>query len=371
MHIQSLEVTNFRNYEQASVQFEKNTNIIFGDNAQGKTNLLEAVYLFSHGKSYRAKSDAELLQFGKDYYRLEIRFADSAREYKATMHYGANGKKQIHVNNVPVNRLSKLLQYLQVVMFSPGDLELVKGAPAVRRRFLDAAISQLSPGYLQDLMTYHQALAQKNSLLKALRLSGCRQDAQLSIWNEQLAKSGAAIMQTRGEFVEKLAVFAADIQKQISSETLALSYTPNLDNMAANLAESLFSKLEQSQLREIDAGAAQYGIQRDDLRICIDDKETKIYGSQGQQRTAVLSLKIAETEYIRHVRDEYPVLLLDDIMSELDLNRRLFLAEKIRDKQVLLTCTDSDLPVGTENTKLFYIQNGTITEKGEGECSCT
>ncbi len=365
MHIQSLQVTNFRNYETAQVDFCRNTNIIYGDNAQGKTNLLEAVYLFSHGRSHRAKTDMEMLRFGADYFRLNIEFADSNREYRATIHYTSSGKKQIKVNNVPVAKLSKLINYLNVVMFSPGDLELVKGSPSIRRRFLDEAISQLYPAYLQSLIAYHRALTQKNSLLKSLRLSGIHQDAQLSIWNEQLAEAGAAIMHSRQDFIVQLAVFAAEIHRQISGEELMLSYAPNLDCNTADIRESFFQKLEQCQTREIEAGASQYGIQRDDLRLFINGNDTKTYGSQGQQRTAVLSLKIAETEYIRQVRDEYPILLLDDIMSELDLNRRLFLAEKIKDKQVLLTCTDSDIPVSTDNTRLFYVKNGIVMRKEE------
>ena len=362
MVIESLQVTNFRNYASAQISFGSRTNIIYGDNAQGKTNLLEAVYLFSHGRSHRAKSDSETLRFGADYFRLNICFADSVRDYQAMIHYASNGKKQIKINNVPITKLSRLVNYLNVVMFSPGDLELVKGAPAVRRRFLDEAISQLYPGYLQSLIEYHRALAQKNSLLKALRLSGVHQDSQLSIWNQQLAESGAAVMEARQTFTAELAGFAADIHLQISGESLGLSYTPNIDG-GANPLESFYQKLEQNQAREIDAGVSQYGVQRDDLGLTINGNDTKTYGSQGQQLTAVLSLKIAETEYIRQVRGEYPVLLLDDIMSELDLNRRLFLAEKIRDKQVLLTCTDSDIPVSTENTRLFYVKDGTVTQK--------
>ena len=363
MVIQSLQVTNFRNYESAQIDFGRNTNIIYGDNAQGKTNLLEAVYLFSHGRSHRAKTDGELLRFGTDYFRLNIDFSDSTRQYKAMIHYTGNGKKQIKMNNIPVVKLSKLINYLNVVMFSPEDLELVKGAPAMRRRFLDEAISQLYPGYLQNLITYHRGLVQKNSLLKTLRLTGTHQDAQLSIWNEQLAESGAAVMAARQEFIAQLARFSEEVHRQISNEVFLLSYAPNLDCNVSDFRQSFYDKLEQSQSREIDAGASQYGIQRDDLRLFVNGRDTKIYGSQGQQRTAVLSLKIAETEYIHCVRDEYPVLLLDDIMSELDLNRRMFLAEKIKNKQVLITCTDSDIPVSTENTRLFYVKNGTVIQK--------
>ena len=363
MFIKSLSVANFRNYDIEFITFSPNTNIIYGNNAQGKTNLLEAVYLFSHGRSHRAKSDTEMIRFGKPFMKLSLEFSDSVRDYNAAMRLSSNGKKQIQINNVPITKLSMLMNYLNVVMFSPEDLELVKGSPSVRRRFMDEAVSQLYPNYLSHLISYHKALAQKNSLLKALRLTGAHADASLSVWNEQLAGHAAVIMRFRQEFLAAMDGLAAPVHAQISRENLKLLYTPNLDCgiiEEEGFAAAIYEKLEQRQAREIDAGSAQYGPQRDDFRLLINENDAKTYGSQGQQRTAVLSLKIAETEYIRHVKEEYPVLLLDDIMSELDVNRRMFLAEKIKNKQVLLTCTDSDLPAGTENASLFYVEGGKI-----------
>lgn len=358
MKVKSLSVANFRNYGQEEIRFSENTNVIYGNNAQGKTNLLEAVYLFSHGKSHRTKSDTELVSFGRDFARLALEFSDKDRDYRAVMHLEANGKKRVKINNVPITKLSMLMQYLNVVMFSPEDLEIIKGAPQVRRRFLDEAISQLYPVYLKTLISYHKNLAQKNNLLKKLRLQGKTEDAMLSVWNEQIAEDGSRIMEHRRDFVSAITGFAKEIHKNISGEVLDLVYTPSIECDIIN-KESFLSKLTDVQSREIENGSSLYGIQRDDLRLYINDKEVKTYASQGQQRTVVLSLKMAQMENINEVRGEYPVLLLDDIMSELDITRRRFLTEKIRGKQVIITCTDTEEEI-SDGTKLFKVEAGKI-----------
>lgn len=364
MIVKSLTVANFRNYKQEKITFSENTNVIYGNNAQGKTNLLEAVYLFSHGKSHRAKSDTELVAFGQDFARLSLEFADKDREYRAAFYLEANGKKRVKINNVPITKLSMLMRYLNVVMFSPEDLEIIKGAPQVRRRFLDEAISQLYPVYLKTLISYHKNLAQKNNLLKKLRLQGKTEDDMLSVWNEQIADDGSKIMEIRRDFVESISKFASEIHKNISGEKLSLYYAPSVECDVIS-KENFLAKLSQGMVREIENGSSLYGIQRDDLKIYINDRETKTYASQGQQRTAVLSLKMAQMEHVNEIRGEYPVLLLDDIMSELDISRRQFLTEKIKGKQVIITCTDieDDTPCGT---KFFEVESGKII-KGMNE----
>ena len=197
MYIKSLVVENFRNYKKQELKLSPGTNVFFGNNAQGKTNILEACYLFSHGRSHRAKSDTELIKFGEKLFTLNAVFTDSVREHNAVIRINAEGKKMIKVNNVPVTKLSQLMSYLNVVMFAPDDLELIKGSPSVRRRFIDEAISQLYPNYLVNLINYNKTLMQKNALLKNLRLSGVRNDATLSVWNEQLAGYGAVIQKYR------------------------------------------------------------------------------------------------------------------------------------------------------------------------------
>lgn len=360
MHISSLTLNNFRNYENAHIEFSPNTNLIYGNNAQGKTNILEAVYLFATGRSHRAKSDKELIRFGSDFARLSISFCDNEREYTSCMQFRTNGKKSITVNNVPIKRLSQLMSYLNVVMFSPEDLSLVKGSPSARRRFCDSAISQLHAGYLSHLIDYNKVLMQKNSLLKTLRRTGSHSDPTLSIWNEQLAEHGHRIMQYRYDFINSISIFVSAIQEEISGEELRIDYMPNIksDNFTK---ESFLSHLESRQAREIDFASALYGVQRDDFSITINGNDAKSYGSQGQQRTATLAMKIALADYINSQKGEYPVLLLDDIMSELDINRRLYLSQKIRDKQVLITSTDTDVAKNTNETKLFRVDNGIIT----------
>lgn len=362
MHIKTLSVENFRNYEKQSIELCPATNVFYGNNAQGKTNLLEAVYLFSHGRSHRAKSDAELIRFGEVMYSLVLEFCDEERDYKAVMRYMKEGKKQIKINNVPITKLSMLMSYLNVVMFAPEDLELIKGSPSGRRRFVDEAISQIYPKYLSNLISYHKTLAQKNSLLRDLKYRGNSSDAMLSVWNEQLSSYGAVVYKYRSDFLKKLDAFSKAIHFDIANEKFLLCYSPGIKLNEDSLKESYYDALEQNQKREIEMGTSLVGIQRDDFKILIDEKEAKIYASQGQQRTSVLTLKIAQTEFIKSERGEYPVLLLDDIMSELDVKRRAYLWERITDKQVLLTCTDTEILKSTQNTRLFHIDGGKIID---------
>lgn len=359
MYISSLSLANFRNYTDEKINFSPYTNVIYGDNAQGKTNILEAVYIFSQGRSHRAKSDKELIKFGEDFSRLSLDFHDNARDYTSTIQLTKNGRKNIKINHVQITKLSKLMNYLNVVMFSPEDLDLVKGSPSARRRFIDSSISQLYPGYLTSLIDYHKALVQKNSLLKVLRAKGSSHDVMLSVWNEQLAAESEKIIKYRTEFTRLINDFSSQIQNEISGEKLKISYICGMKSENAD-KNSIFEYLEQHQKREIDSASAQVGIQRDDLHISVNDCKARVYGSQGQQRTCALSMKIAQADYIHHIKEEYPVLLLDDIMSELDINRRMYLSQKIKDKQVLITSTDTDLIKSTDTTRLFKIKDGYV-----------
>lgn len=361
MYVSALELNNFRNYDYERFEFSSGTNVIYGDNAQGKTNILEAVYMFAGGKSHRAKSDRELIKFGSDFARLSIAFSDSERDYKAKMQLRKGGKKAVSVNGVHIKKLSKLMSYLNVVMFSPEDLELVKGSPSCRRRFIDSSVSQLYPNYFVCLTDYNKALMQKNSLLKQLRSAGKYHDEVLSVWNGTLAEKGAKIMEYRKSFIELLNKFAGGIQEEISTEKLVLEYAPSIKNQDMS-EESFFEYLEGHQKREIEFASSLFGIQRDDININVNGREARLFASQGQQRTAALSMKIAQADYTEHIKGEYPVLLLDDIMSELDINRRLYLAGRIKNKQVLITCTDTDIIESSDATKLFHIKNGKVMQ---------
>ncbi len=359
MYISSLSLSNFRNYSSEKIDFSPYTNVIYGDNAQGKTNILEAVYIFAQGRSHRAKSDKELIKFNEDFFKLSLDFHDGARDYSSVIRMVKNGKKNISVNHVQITKLSMLMNYLNVVMFSPEDLDLVKGSPSSRRRFIDSSVSQLYPRYLTSLIDYHKALGQKNSLLKTLKFKGVKSDVMLSVWNEQLAIEASKIIEYRREFIKLINSFASEIQKEISGEALKIDYSSGIRCEETDKS-SIFKYLERHQRREIDFASAQIGIQRDDLHISVNGKEARIYASQGQQRTAALSMKIAQADYIHSIKGEYPVLLLDDIMSELDINRRMYLSQKIRDKQVLITSTDTDLIESTSDTKLLRIKNGSV-----------
>ena len=359
MHIKRLKLKSFRNYKDAVFEFSPRTNVIYGNNAQGKTNILEAVYLFSQGRSHRTKTDRELISFGEEFTRLSLDFSDAKRDYTADMRITRSGRKSININHVPILKLSRLMSYLNVVMFSPEDLDLVKGSPNARRRFIDSSLSQLYPAYLSALIEYNRALAQKNSLLKMLRGSGRDTDPTLSVWNETLAENGVKIMRARIDFTERIGAAAAAIQSEISGETLNISYQPSI-KLEELSKEAVLGYLTARERREIEMASSQYGVQRDDLYIAVNEREAKLFSSQGQQRTAALAMKIAQAEYIKDIKGEYPVLLLDDIMSELDINRRMYLSERIRDKQVLITSTDTDLIEKNTETKLFHIENGRL-----------
>ncbi len=358
MHIKSLTLKNFRNYGFQNVEFSPHTNLIYGNNAQGKTNILEAIYLFSHGRSHRAKQDSELISFNAPYSMQEISFFSQGRDFHSQMVINSTGKKMIKVNNIAITKLSKLMSYLNIVLFSPEDLSLIKGSPSVRRRFMDSAISQLYPSYLASLVSYQKALMQKNALLKTLRKTGATSDAGLSVWNGILATDGEKIMNYRKDFINTLSEFAKNIHSEISAEELSLEYDPNVKE-----AESIFNFLENHQRREIEYASSLFGIQRDDIKISISGHDTRLFCSQGQQRTAVLSLKIALADFIFHLKDEYPILLLDDIMSELDKTRRSYLQNKIRDKQVLITCTDIDDFEISDTVKKLRVENGKVQEE--------
>lgn len=359
MYIEKLTLQSFRNYAAAELEFSPGTNFIYGNNAQGKTNILEAVYLFAQGRSHRAKTDKELVRFGDDAARLAIDFSDSTRSYRGKMQIMKNGRKSVSVNHVHITKLSRLMNYLNVVMFSPEDLDLVKGSPNARRRFIDSSISQMYPSYLAALTEYNRALNQKNSLLKMMRRHGRTSDATLSVWNDSLAEHGEKIMKMRSEFIAHINKAAGGIQSEISGEKLHIRYMPSI-RLAEPTKNSVYEYLQERERREAEAASSLYGIQRDDIEIFVDEREAKLFGSQGQQRTAALSMKIAQSEYINELKGEYPVLLLDDIMSELDINRRMYLSERIRDKQVLITSTDTDLADRNTDTRLFRIEHGTV-----------
>lgn len=363
MYIKTLTLTNFRNYRRAELEFIKGTNIICGDNAQGKTNLLEAVYLFARGKSYRTRSDKELISFLDDDVkaaRAVLTFHAQKRDFTGEINIIGGGRKIIRMNSVPVTKLSALLSRLNVVMFAPEDLNIIKNSPSVRRSFMDAAICQMYPPYLVALTEYNRALSQKNALLKQLKRSGARSDGTLSVWNGALAESGEKIMKARGDFIKRLSENAGVIYSEMGKEKLSMRYAPDCAD------GDLYARFENAVQREIENGSSLTGIQRDDIEFMLDGKQARMFGSQGQQRSSVLAVKLAQCEYIKSERGEYPVLLLDDVMSELDAHRRAYLSDRIDGRQVIITCTDIDAKTA-QSARIFNVNGGKVNVHSSGQ----
>lgn len=366
MHIDDVCLDNFRNYEREKIVFSPGTNIIFGKNAQGKTNILEAVYYFSAGQSHRTAADKELIRFGEQRGRISLSFAEGGREQFCEIDFFADKQKKIKKNGVLLKNTAELIGSFKAVLFSPEELSIIKGGPEQRRRFLDRAITPLRPNYINILRAYNKILSQKNMLLKGIR-AGKKRDETLPVWDEKLSEYGARIRWYRKAFLEKIAEGAREINSDITSgkEELEIFYRP--DNCPEDMREAAdFKKQMRERIfclaqREREMGAALVGPHRDDVLFITGGKNTRQFASQGQQRTAVLSVKIAQMELIKNEIEEYPVLLLDDIMSELDEERREYLKSRIKGKQVILTCTDGG--EGEENARQFQVDNGRIVQK--------
>lgn len=356
MYVKKLKLSGFRNYKSEEFEFLPDTNILYGNNAQGKTNALEALYIFSIGKSFRTQQDRELINLSENFTRFSVEYEDKARTNEIEIVIRRDRKKQIKINDIPISKMGDLIGKFTVVLFSPDELNLTKGSPGERRRFLDIAISQLRPKYYHILRRYNKVLEQRNNLIKKLRVtSDASYKDTLFVWNEKLAEYGIAIIEYRAKFVEKLSEFSKKIHSEISGEDFEIKY-----KSAFSTKEEFKKKLDESINKEIEQGFTMYGPHRDDLEIFTQNKDIKTYGSQGQHRSAVLALKLSLADIIYEDTGEYPILLLDDIMSELDSHRRAYLVSKIKDKQVIITCTDADeIGIGND-ANLIHIDDGTI-----------
>ncbi|MDD4290663.1 MAG: DNA replication/repair protein RecF [Clostridia bacterium] len=344
MIVKEIGTVYFRNLHTQKVLFDEGLNIICGDNGQGKTNLLEAVYLCCIGKSPRTERDADMINNRQP--QAKVRLLYNGRYGDGEIEIILDGKtKQISVNNVPLKRTGDLMGYFNAVYFSPDELKLVKASPQERRRYMDIALSQTDKLYFYSLSGYNKTLQQRNNLL---RRGGCSA-ALLSPWDEILAREGARIHQRRRIFIEKLKPVCAQIHANLSDdrESLDVEYESRLEGASLAEVEGGFLKqLASAVEKDIQNGFTSVGIQRDDIKISINGVDLRRFGSQGQQRTCALSLKIGETEFIKEVTGEYPVLLLDDVLSELDISRQKRLMSINSQIQTIITCThiDSALP---------------------------
>lgn len=353
MYIEKIKLNNFRNYENLEINLNKNINIIFGDNAQGKTNILEAIFLTSFGKSFRTTKEKEMIKFNEDESLIEIFYQKKDRDGKIKIELG--NKKQISLNGIKIKKLSELLGNINIVIFTPDDINILRDGPAKRRRFLDMMIGQLRPNYVYNLNMYLKTIEQRNNYLRQIREEN-KPEEMLEIWDEKLAEYSEKIYNYREEFIEKILNKINEIHSGITDEkeNLKIEYLSN----CARKNEYLKILKERRKL-DIIKGFTTKGVHRDDFVIYINGKEVNIYGSQGQNRTVVLSLKLAELNVIYDEIGEYPVFLLDDFMSELDEKRRKNFLNNIKETQVILTGTEKiNLPNLEYN--LYNVKNGSI-----------
>ena len=353
MWIKKIYLQNFRNYEKESINLNKNINIFYGENAQGKTNIIEAIFLCSIGKSFRAKKDSEMIKLEKDSSIIEIEYEKSDRDGKIKIELGK--RKNIYLNGIKLKKLSELLGNINIVIFTPDDIEILKGGPQNRRKFLDIMISQLRPNYMHILNLYLKTLEQRNNYLRQIKEQN-KEENLLEIWDEKLVEYAIRIYKYREEFIEKISEKIKSIHKEITNnkENIEIVYKTECKNK-----EEYSNLLKQRRKLDIIKGYTTKGIHRDDFEILINEKEISTYGSQGQHRTAVLSLKISELQVIYDEIGEYPILLLDDFMSELDKSRRSNLLKYMNNTQVIITCTEN-FEIENINFSEFNVKNGEI-----------
>ena len=353
MWIKEIKLNNFRNYENKRINLENNINLFYGENAQGKTNIIESIFLASMGKSFRTNNEKEMISFNKDNFSVEILFEKSDREGKIKINL--QNKKSVYLNGVKLKKLSELLGNINIVLFTPDDINILKDGPQKRRRFLDMMISQLRPNYMYVLNLYLKILEQRNNYLKQIKLEN-KNPELLDIWDEKLAEYSEKIYIYRNEFIEKIKNKIDIIHKNITNdkEEIKIEYISECENK-----ENFLKLLKERRKLDIIKGYTTKGIHRDDFIIYINNKQVNVYGSQGQHRTAILSLKLAELQVIYDEIGETPVLLLDDFMSELDEKRKKSFLENIKDVQVIITCTEK---IDIKNSKFiaFNVKNGEI-----------
>ncbi|MEE1028966.1 MAG: DNA replication/repair protein RecF [Agathobacter sp.] len=360
MIIKSIELSNFRNYENLHINFDHGTNILYGDNAQGKTNILEAAYLSGTTKSHKGSKDKEMIRFEGDESHIRTIVSKNNKDYQIDMHLRKVGSKGVAINKIPIKRASELFGILNIVFFSPEDLNIIKNGPAERRRFIDTELCQLDKLYLSDLSKYNKTLIQRNKLLKDINYKPELRET-LPIWDMQLIEYGRNIIKKRKEFIEELNNIIGEIHHKISGgkEQLILKYEPSIDD--------IFFEDEILKVRQKDLKLCQttVGPHRDDMLFSVNGIDIRKYGSQGQQRTSALSLKLSEIDLVRKSINNTPVLLLDDVLSELDSNRQNYLLNSISDIQTIITCTGLEEFVKNrfQINKIFQVINGEVFEK--------
>ena len=360
MKIESIKLENFRNYQELQLSLDGGTNLFYGDNAQGKTNILESVYLCGTTKSHRGSKDREMILFGQDEAHIRMNLSKNGILYRIDMHLKKNKAKGIAINGIPIHKASELLGLGNFVFFSPEDLNIIKNGPSERRRFLDMELCQLNRVYLYNLMNYNKILMQRNKLLKDIWMHPEYEDT-LEIWDMQMIHYGSQVIRARKEFTDQLNEIIFDIHKKLSGgrEELLVIYENNVSE------QEFEDSIRKNREKDIRLKISHTGPHRDDLSFMIRDVDIRRFGSQGQQRTTALSLKLAEIELVKKKSRDLPVLLLDDVLSELDGNRQHYLLDSISGVQTLITCTGIDdfVENNFQIDRLFYVEDGKVDEK--------
>lgn len=358
MKINSLDLQNFRNYDILNISFDKDTNIIYGDNAQGKTNILEAIYLAATTKSHRGNKDREMIKFNEDESHIKALVEKNGTSFRIDMHLKKNKTKGIAINGIPIKKASELFGIINIVFFSPEDLNIIKEGPAARRRFVDMELCQIDKIYLSDITAYNKILMQRNKLLKDYSFREDIKDT-LDVWDMQLVNYGRRIIQRREEFIEELNSIIGDIHKKLTGdkENITIKYEPDVK------ANEFEKSLLDSRNRDIKSKMTNIGPHKDDICFMINEIDVRKYGSQGQQRTSALSLKLSEIELVKKIIHDNPILLLDDVLSELDSNRQNYLLNSIKDIQTIITCTGLDEFINNrfEINKIYKVVEGSVT----------
>ena len=353
MWIKKIKIYNFRNYKNEEINLEKNINIFYGKNAQGKTNIIEAIYLCGLGKSFRTNKDKEMIKLNENNSFVEVEYEKSDRDGKIKIEL--ENKKNIYLNNIKLKKLSELLGNLNVVIFTPDDINILKGGPENRRRFLNIMISQLRPNYLNVLNLYKKTIEERNNYLRLIKEEN-KSEELLDIWDEKLAEYAEKIVNYRKEFINKISNKIVEIHKNITNnnEEIKIEYLTDCEKK-----ENYLNLLKQRRKLDVIKGFTTKGIHRDDFVIYINGNQVNVYGSQGQNRTVMLSLKLSELQIIYDEIGEYPILLLDDFMSELDKERRKNFLENIKNNQVVITCTEK-LNLENLNYLEYNVSDGKI-----------
>lgn len=360
MIIKSIELKDYRNYHSLTLDFDSRTNILYGDNAQGKTNVLEAIFVSATTKSHKGSKDKEIINFSQDEAHIRMNLLKDTIEYRVDMHLRKNKSKGIAINGQKIKKAAELIGLLNVVFFSPEDLSIIKNGPSERRRFVDMELCQLDKYYLYNLNQYNKIINQRNKLLKDLYHNPDLQDT-IIIWDSQLVAYGKQIIERRKIFIEQLNEIINGIHKNLSGgkEELIIKYEPDVE------AEYLEAKLNANRERDIKFKLTSVGPHRDDFSFIVNGIDIRKFGSQGQQRTAALSLKLSEIELVKKITNDLPVLLLDDVLSELDSNRQNYLLNSIGDIQTIITCTGLDEFINNrfEINKIYKVTDGKISSE--------